>query len=220
MCFSAQASFAVAGGLSVLGLLSVGRAQTKNQVAFAAIPLFFAVQQFFEGIVWLVQQYGLSADPFLAIGTYGFLFFALLFWPIWVPFSLWLLESRGPRKRWLFATLLLGVIWSLYLANLMLAWPISTQVLDGNIVYSILMPAHPLADYAIIPYALATIGSFFFSSTRAVWGFGSLAAILMAVALWYWYAAFISIWCFFAAVISLGVYWIMGRIGRSSRPFG
>lgn len=50
MCFSAQASFTASGLLLLIALYAFKRAQKKNS-ALAVLPLFFSIQQAFEGIV-------------------------------------------------------------------------------------------------------------------------------------------------------------------------
>ena len=53
MCFSPEASFA--GGLiiSSIGIATVTKVYKSSQLLFAAIPLFFGIQQFIEGALWL-----------------------------------------------------------------------------------------------------------------------------------------------------------------------
>ena len=80
MCFSASASFAASGGLAVLGGASLAIAKKENKL-LALVPLMFAVQQGFEGIQWLYLQ----ANTTSMIVGYGFVFFAFLVWPIYVP---------------------------------------------------------------------------------------------------------------------------------------
>jgi hypothetical protein len=84
MCFSASASFGAGVVLSAIGVVSIKKNQHKSQFLFASIPLLFAVQQFAEGILWLV----LPNPEYASMQkhtTYVFLFFAQFFWPLWVP---------------------------------------------------------------------------------------------------------------------------------------
>src|SRR5690606_8023290 len=66
----------------------------------ALIPWFFAIQQASEGFVWLKIPEGIAAKNI-------FLFFAYVFWPIWIPFSLYFAEENPIRKQLL--TLCLGI---------------------------------------------------------------------------------------------------------------
>ncbi|KTD57119.1 hypothetical protein Lsai_1723 [Legionella sainthelensi] len=53
MCFSASASFTAAGVIAAVGICSLLKARTYPLFLFALTPLFFAVQQALEGIVWI-----------------------------------------------------------------------------------------------------------------------------------------------------------------------
>ncbi len=53
MCFSATASFTASFSLSVLGVATPTQTTSKKQLLLATFPLLFAIQQFFEGVVWL-----------------------------------------------------------------------------------------------------------------------------------------------------------------------
>ena len=48
MCFSATASFAASGALGLVGAASLAKTKSKKEVPFAAVPLIFAVQQFYN----------------------------------------------------------------------------------------------------------------------------------------------------------------------------
>ena len=105
MCFSATASFGASAVLGAIGILAVAKAKSKPQRVFGSIPLVFAVQQLTEGLLWLsLKDPGLaSCRPFL---TYTFLVFAMVVWPFWIPFTIWLLEKDQKRKR-----LIKGFVW-------------------------------------------------------------------------------------------------------------
>jgi hypothetical protein len=53
MCFSATASFIAFGVTGAIGLASVSRIRSSNELPLAAIPLVFASQQGIEGLLWL-----------------------------------------------------------------------------------------------------------------------------------------------------------------------
>ena len=91
MCFSASASFGAGIVLSVIGIASLKKVQHASQIPFAALPLIFAIQQFSEGILWLVLP-NLEYLILRQVITYVFLFFAQIVWPVWVPFAILLLD--------------------------------------------------------------------------------------------------------------------------------
>ena len=92
MCFSSSASFSTGAILGVAGLLTITKVKNSDQYIFASIPLFFSIQQFSEGLVWL----SLTKSNFAiweSMATNIFLIFAQVVWPIWVPLSIYLLEK-------------------------------------------------------------------------------------------------------------------------------
>lgn len=202
MCFSATASFAAGTALSATGGVTLKTASKKSEIPFAAIPLVFGVQQIVEGGVWLSFKYG---TPLLnQLATYGFLFFAYLFWPIFVPYSIGKLEADPDRKRIIRGFLFLGIAVSLYLLYFLVSRPISSHVLNQCIAYT-----RP-TEFGVIPvvfYWIATCISCFFSGSRIINFFGALGTVSLALAYYFYTSTFISVWCFFAAVLSVVVYW-------------
>ncbi|BBD55635.1 DUF6629 family protein [Planktothrix agardhii] len=90
MCFSATASFTASFSLSVLGVATPTQTTSKKQLLLATFPLLFAIQQFFEGVVWLNLDNQSSRVYY--IGIYVFLVFATAFWLIICPISVYLLS--------------------------------------------------------------------------------------------------------------------------------
>src|SRR5262249_42575055 len=111
MCFSAQASFTTGAALVPAGIYCVQTACRKDRrfVLLALVPLGFAIQQCSEGFVWL----GLDYKDLTLVRQWSvvYLFFALAFWPFWIPFSLLMPETR-PKVRATFAFLVaLSLVW-------------------------------------------------------------------------------------------------------------
>ena len=93
MCFSASASFAASGVLSVVGAVSLTKAE-RNERLFAAVPLIFAAQQAIEGALWISP-----VESACQIGWgYGFLGFAYVVWPVYVPIAVYLMEKRPQQQ--------------------------------------------------------------------------------------------------------------------------
>ena len=91
MCFSAPASFVTAGLTGAIGIIALTRASEPRQLPFAATPLFFAVQQGIEGLLWL--NLPLAPDGHLSTAlAFSYLVFAEAFWPVFVPIAVWLIE--------------------------------------------------------------------------------------------------------------------------------
>ena len=116
MCLSAQVSFAASVFLVGGGTAITIIAARKNwrYVPMALMPLFAGLQQFMEGNVWL----GMTGDnPFQVLwGALGFIFFTWFMWPIWVPFSMYVIEpSDSPRKPLFLLFSLIGLVFGVLL---------------------------------------------------------------------------------------------------------
>lgn len=214
MCFSAEASFGSSAALIPVGTFCVIRA-ARGDLRFlplGMIPIAFGLQQAAEGFVWL----GLNRGQPELVTTWSvvYLFFALAFWPIWIPFSLLLPESRRFAKVFLGVLVILSPIW-LWLYAPIAAEPerlLSTQVTHHSIAYEFSeLPAFQLVprtfwrilylSFICLPILFARPSTGGSNTVRLAAGI--LVAGLFAVcAIVYWYA-FTSVWCFFAAILSL-----------------
>lgn len=196
MCFSADASFLAAAATGAAGVIALSRTTARTEWPLAAMPLFFAGQQAIEGLLWIAMPAGPSAET--TLWTNLFLFFALVFWPIYAPLAVWLTEPDDPRRRWMSAFVTCGVIVSSYFAWSLYVTPQTASVIGGHIVYS----GDQGPSIFRLLYPIATCGAAAVSSYRPV---RLLALILIAGAVVsyfaYWHA-FASVWCFFAAAAS------------------
>src|SRR5262245_6539835 len=111
MCFSAEASFGVSAVLLPVGAYCVTRAIRLDRrfLLLGLTPIAFGVQQAAEGFVWLGLDHGHS--HLVSPAAVVFLFFALAFWPFWIPFSLLLPESRRWAKMILLGLAVLSPVW-------------------------------------------------------------------------------------------------------------
>jgi hypothetical protein len=232
VCFSAEASFTAAAALLPVGAYCVGAAIRKDRrfLALALIPVAFGVQQAAEGCVWL----GLHHEDVALVrrGTMVFLFFALTFWPFWIPFSLMLPEGRRPVKMLLAATAVLSVVWLALYAPVALD---PDQWARAHVVrHSIDYDTDSLPGFRVVPRALWRLAYLAFicgplalarpggggGTSLRVLGGGVVAALFAVSYLVYWYA-FTSVWCFFAAILSLALTVLFARLparGARTRP--
>lgn len=199
MCFSPTASFVTAGFTAVVGIVSLSRVNEPCEVPLAATPLLFAFQQTIEGLLWL--DLPMASEGSVATGLVGlFLFFAEVFWPVYAPLAVWLIEPSAARRRLMLVCLAAGVGVSVYLLQWILSHPHSAIVRDGHIVY--LTAFRPSAAVAVA-YLAATGLPLLLSSRRAVVTLGAIVLVGTVVAFAFYWEAFVSVWCFFAAAASL-----------------
>lgn len=198
MCFSPTASFITAAVTGTVGVLSLTRASTRRELPLAAMPLIFAIQQCIEGALWLTLPEA-SQRP-LAFGLVGlFLYFAQVFWPVYAPLAILLIEPSKQRQRLIGLCLAVGVTVSVYLLLGLLGKPHSAAIIDDHIVYGTEVTFSVTLGLA---YLSATCLPLLLSSRRAVVGIGIvviLGATVTYFAYWEWFA---SVWCFFAAASS------------------
>lgn len=213
MCFSASASFGAGAILSVIGVASIKKVQEPKQMAFAGIPLLFAVQQITEGVLWLA----LTKPDYASVqqaATYIFIFFAQIVWPIWVPFSILILTKKETRKPITYILVFIGAIVSLYLAYCLLSFHIEAKVIGYHISYIQNYPAM-LSKYGGVLYIIATVAPPFFSSIKRMWTLGASILISYIITTIFYEDYIVSVWCFFASIISIAVYAILHQAKTS-----
>lgn len=198
MCFSAPASLLAAGITGVMGIAAIARAKDPRELPLAAMPVFFAIQQGIEGLLWL----HLPVAPAAAVSTvltYMFLIFAGVLWPIYAPTAVVLVEHDQRRR------ILLGfcVVAGIGVAGDLLWWILSTPhaalIRDGHIVYA---PSPEHAHARIWAYLTPTGLALALSSHRTVIALGAVILVGSAVTYAFYWEAFISVCCFFAAAAS------------------
>lgn len=203
MCFSAEVSFTASAVLGGIAYLNYKAITNKNQLPLALIPAFFALQQFSEGVLWLTAPNGFQ--PFFAAyaAQYIFLFFAFLFWPIWIPLSLYMVEKVSWRKNVIFACLAAGVIFDINILKIAVEESVNTKVAGNSIRYVTDIPSQ------VYFYAPIVLLPCFITSYRSMWMFAVLTTVSFGVAMYVYTEAFTSVWCFFSAIISLLIYKVL-----------
>lgn len=212
MCFSATASFIAGVSLSVLGVATVKKAERKAEIPFAMIPLLFGVQQIIEGMLWLSFRF--DAPLLNVIMTYVFTLFSHVLWPIFVPFSIGLMEMVAWRKKVISAFQITGIAVGLYHLYVIVKFPVTSEV-NGHIVY--VSPYFNKVPVLVLYLAATCVGAFF-SSHKIINIFGALALLLFTVAYWFYTVAFFSVWCFFAAILSVVIY-LHFKFGNERAPY-
>jgi hypothetical protein len=197
MCFSATASFTAAAITGGIGIATLRNAGKRSELPMAVVPLLFAVQQVIEGSLWLSLD-----DGFVALSKalmLGFLFFAQVWWPIFVPIAVLCVEPDRSRRRLIFLLLGVGVAVGLFLLWQILTHEHRAVIVDEHLVYSS-EGRYPLAVGSA--YLAATVLSPLLSSQRVVAALGLIVLVGAAIAYIAYWQAFVSVWCFFAAAAS------------------
>jgi hypothetical protein len=208
MCFSAEASFTLAGTLTVAGGYCVRRAlcTERRLLPLAIVPLVFGVQQFCEGWVWTGIGRG---DPVLTkVAALFYLCFALFFWPFWIPCSMLLVE-RGSWSRWFLraATAIglvvgLGLMVPVIVAPNWLAIAVSRHSIHYNLGESPVFDLMPGIVWQAL-YLIVVSAPLFVSSMQKIVHCGVAVIVSAAATHVFFDHAFASVWCFLAAALSL-----------------
>lgn len=209
MCFSAEVSFGASAVISTVGVLAIRKSTKKEQLFFAMIPLLFGIQQFFEGWLWVALKHeGYQTTE--TIATFGFLLFAQLIWPVWVPLSAFTMEKHPRRKQWMGVALSIGIALSLLLGYRMLFYPVTAHIDQQHIYYTV---GHFQSTnwWSGIFYLLPAVFPFVFASRRAINYLGLLMLLLFVVAKVFYLKYMISTWCLFAALLSVYIFFILKR---------
>jgi hypothetical protein len=238
MCFSAEVSFAAGAALLPAGAYCVQAAVRKDlrYLPLALVPLGFGVQQMGEGFVWL--GVARQDETLVRQASVFFLFFAIAFWPLWIPLSLFVPERRCWHRRLLALFVVLSGVWLWLYVPLALDPQryLRTETVHHSIHYELdglpvlqQLPLPPLAWQVVylvaicVPLALGRLdrtGRRF----RGLVG-GGLLALLFGVSYFVYAHAFTSVWCFFAALLSgllcLAFYRLPARAAEpASQPLG
>jgi hypothetical protein len=199
MCFSAIASFATSVVVGTIGVMAIARTSNVRELPLASIPLFFAVQQAAEGVLWLtlpVAPEGAASS----LSTHTYLFFALVFWPVFSPLAVLLIETDQAQRRLIGVCLTFGIAIAVYFLWLVMALPHNAVIAGGSVRYETGSEAPFVAGGA---YLFATTFGLLFSSHRAVVLLGLVVLSGYVTSLYFYENAFISVWCFFAAAASV-----------------
>jgi len=212
MCFSANASFIAGATLTVAGAVSISQVRKPSHLLFAVIPLFFGIQQFCEGFLWLSltgSEFGAWYNP----AKYTFLIFAQVIWPFWIPLAFSLIEPSPERKKIMRYFFIGGIIASLLLAYRLIFYTAVANIDGCHIEYDIASPKLLLVLTGILYFGAIVVAPFFSSWKAARW-LAAVNVLSLAVTEFFYSVYFVSIWCFFAAAQSVIIIWVMREIRR------
>ncbi|MFT7591154.1 MAG: hypothetical protein ACI9UJ_001075 [bacterium] len=207
MCFSPEASFTASAVITTIGVISLKRATDNPSKFLAYIPIFFGIQQFAEGFVWLSLLYD-SFAHFRGMSTAGFIFFAWVVWPFWIPFAMGKIEQDVARKRILNVFKYIGVLVSLLLAYVVVFENVNSEILDWSIIYNFDVSDGLHKAFGLL-YLSITVIPTLISKVPKVWLLGVMNVLAYAGTKIFINERILSIWCFFAAITSVIVLWII-----------
>jgi hypothetical protein len=210
MCFSATASFTASVTLTILSLLACKQAKHRSTLLLACSPLIFALQQASEGFLWLAL--GNPAWQSVQLpAMYFFLFCALIWWPLWIPFTLTLLEPGILQKKILVNLLTFGVFFAMYMLFCLITYGATASIESCHIRYNVTIPGeiHMLLGAL---YLIPAIIPFFVTSIWGMAWLGTAISISYVISYIFYQTCFLSVWCFFAAVLSLLIIQIVYRL--------
>jgi hypothetical protein len=209
MCFSAGASFAGGVVITSIGIATVRKAGRSPEFVFAIIPLFFGLQQFAEGFLWLILP---APDPHLNylrnICTYIFMITAQVIWPLMIPYSVLLMERAGSRRKILTWLLICGATVSAYYTICQLFLHVNARIEGYHVLYKTDFPKS-LSNPVFFVYLIATIAPLFVSTHKKMRIMAILMIISCLLSAIFYKEYLTSVWCFFAALISMVIFWIL-----------
>lgn len=216
MCFSASASFSVSAILIPTSIycLSEARKRDEGYLAIANLPLFFGIQQAFEGLVWL----NIISENTVATTNFAlcFLFFSHFLWLFWIPFSTFSLEEDPLLKNILKLVTTTGFIYGSLLYFPLLShenW-LQIKVIHHSIYYmthyffTSMTPNY----FSFYIYASIIILPLIISSRKTINLLGVLITLAALISYFYFHYAFTSVWCFMAALVSMYLAYIIRSI--------
>lgn len=215
MCFSAEASFAGGVLISAIGVAVITKVHKPSQLLFASIPIFFGLQQFTEGVLWLT----IPNPEYIVLqkfATHMFLVMADALWPFMIPLSVLLMEKNARRKKIIWYLLIAGLSVSIYYTFCLIFLNVTPQINGYHIQYNSDFP-DIMAIPAFIVYLVATITPLFVSSIQRTHLLGILMFFSCLVTAIFFTQFLTSVWCFFAALISAVIYWILRDSKRKFR---
>lgn len=218
MCFSAEASFGASAAIAVIGAVAVKKAETVPQKVFAMIPVFFAIQQCMEGILWLSLS-STTCDAWEGPATYVFLFFAWIVWPVYIPLSVWLLEVKKGRRQVVAALMFVGAIVSAVLAYRLIFDNVHAEIAGYHIRYVMEREYHS-GILMGIAYFVPTVVSLYVSSRERMVHVATTILISFIITMLFFREHLISVWCFFAAVTSVATLWALYGMKSEVEPQG
>ena len=216
MCFCEPVSYAAGAVLTAGGVLAGWKAFRSNRRYFpvSQMPTLAGLQQFAEGHVWM----GLNNSDASMVwwAAMVFIFFSWLIWPVWVPFSIYVLEPPNSRRKLpLMSFAAAGIVFGLILFVPHLFHPdwVNVRINRQSLSYEDTM----FIDY-LIPrwltytiYLLLLVTPALISTYLHIRLFGLTLISVTIVVYAFLTFAYISFFCFLAGLATLHLIYIIVR---------
>jgi len=151
--------------------------------------------------LWLNHR-GFLADNYKSVVVYAFVLIAFVLWPIFVPFSVYVLESGRIRRVIILLCQFTGMYAGLTNLIIIIRGPISASVVGHSFAYSVNTP-----DIIAALYLISLLIPFLVSSNKRLVILGVvLAASSITSGSIASTGTFPSVWCFSAAILSVFLY--------------
>ena len=220
MCFSASISFGASAALAAVGAIAYKKSESTSMKVFAMTPIFFGMQQFSEGVIWLALTHPENAflTSWLSSTTHIFLFFAWVVWPTFIPLFMILLEKNNTKKKILKALLVNGIVVSLILIYVLVFYQMEAQLGAYHIRYDRNINPEWVWIFGLF-YLASTVFPSFISSVKKMWYLGAINLASYVFAKLVFSGFVISVWCFFGAISSLVVLQIILETQNEGRQY-
>jgi hypothetical protein len=202
MCFSPQADFAAGAVVAAVGVETLRRVRSRQELIVGALPLLFGLHQLVEGFVWL----GLRGEVSQGLGDTAkqtYIVFAHAVLPALVPLGFTLLEPDRRRRRWMWPLVVAGVLLGSYLFWQVTAYPVGAQQQARCIDYITHTPNDLLIGAL---YVLVTCGPALMSSRRHLRWFGAVSLVGVVAAALVRFDELTSVWCVYVALVSVLIF--------------
>ncbi len=200
--FFAILNFTLSGAIFAVGIMTLRKVSSPNEVVFASLPLLFSIHQFTQGFVWLGMN-GLIGERALHMAETLFVFYAQGLLQFLVPLAIWLIEPKGVRKQILFILMILGGFLTAYALWKLSIIPTKVSIVDGVLEYD--NPATRQVWLAL-GYIVTTCGALILSSSVSIQLFGWLNLLGLTIVYLVKPYGFTSLWCLYAAGVSVLLY--------------
>jgi hypothetical protein len=198
MCFSVEADVTVGVLLLPVAAAALREVRHVREVAFAALPLLFALHQLVEAVVWAGTE-GEVSRQLQHLAATAYLVFALPVLPLLVPAAVLLLEPRGSRQR-VAPFVALGAVVTAYFGYVLVTEPFTITPHPYGLEYDTGLQHGNL--WALV-YITAVIGPSVMSGYRSIIAFGLVNLAGLTVVAILYSRTFESLWCVYAACASV-----------------